>query len=439
MEAEEESTLRVVPIITILLLAGSAQAQGNILNVCQSGCDYTNIQAAVNKANPGDEIDISPGTYREAVHIDKSLYIYGATAYKFIWLAAVNHFPKSVMAALFKPTYIDGNLNNGNYLGSLFTIDPGAKVTIEAITIQNGRGTTASSGSTSTLGGGIYNKGTLLLRSCEIRNNAATTGGGIYNDGGDLSLEGGIITLNHASNGNGGGICNSGGRLKLNPYWRNAFVPIQATIAKNDAQNGGGIANVGGNLNANGCNIISNSAVHDGGGIFNEDQAIVTGCTISNSNAQWGGGIYNNHDLMNLTNSNINGNSAMFGGGGISNDGKGVLSVNGCTISNNEATGTTTSIANGGGIENFGTVTVKDGKINNNKATKGYGGGLCSETSGQVTFDGTVININNNQADLPSSLGSIWYQGYGVYMFSGKPVPQNGFDPAKQVTNNAYI
>jgi len=433
MEVEEESTLRLVLIITILLLAGSAQAQGNILTVCQSGtCDYTSIQAAVDKANPRDEIDIGPGTYREAVHIDKSLFIYGATAYKFIWLAAVNHFPKSVMAAIFKPTIIDGYLGINQYLGPLFTIDPGAQVTIEAITIRHGA---------STLGGGIYNKGTLLLRNCEIRNNAATTGGGIYNDGGDLSLEGGIITSNHASNGNGGGICNSGGQLELNPYWRNAYVPVQTTITKNDAQNGGGIANVGGNLNANGCNIISNSANHDGGGIYNEDQAIVIGCTISsNSNAQWGGGIYNNHDSMTITNSNINGNSATLGGGGISNDGKGVLSVTGCEILNNEATGTTTSPGNGGGIENFGTVIVKDGNINNNKATKGYGGGLCSESgSGQVTFDGTVITINNNKAYLPQTLGSNWYQGYGVYIFSGTPITPNGFNFATQVIGNTHI
>lgn len=62
--------MRVYSIIVILLLAGSAQAVN--LTVCQNGCDYTNIQAAVDAAKPEDVIEIHSGTYYENLNIQKS-------------------------------------------------------------------------------------------------------------------------------------------------------------------------------------------------------------------------------------------------------------------------------------------------------------------------------------------------------------------------------
>src|SRR5262249_17318023 len=40
--------------------------------------DFTSIQAAVNAAQAGDTIRVSPGTYNEAVTVDKTLTILGA-------------------------------------------------------------------------------------------------------------------------------------------------------------------------------------------------------------------------------------------------------------------------------------------------------------------------------------------------------------------------
>ena len=431
--------MRLVLIITILLLAGSAQA--NTLSVCPNGCDYINIQKAVNAANPGDELDIGSGTYTEAVHVDKDLSIYGATAYKFIWLAAVNHFPKSIMATMFKPTYIDGNLGGSNYLGTLLTIGSGANVIIDGITIQNGRGTQQGS---STMGGGIYNKGHLtLLQNCGIHNNVATSGGGIYNEGGVLDVDGCAIYENKADGGYGGGIYNSGGTVTTSTGFTRYRL---AQIENNQASYGGGIANNGGTLNVNRCSIYSNSAIGNGGGIWNKgttnvNPATVDGCTISkNKNAQWGGGIYNDAGSMKITSSYLDGNWALYGGGGIANDGNGVLSVTGSKISGNEAKGIN-NLGSGGGIDNYdGTVTVKDGEISYNQATTGYGGGLSSEVTGQVTFDGT-LKIYQNNAHLPSTIGSDtpWYTSYGVYMGLGTPTIQNGFVPDNQVTNNNHI
>jgi hypothetical protein len=74
ISAEEERTLRLVLITTILLLASSAQAA--TLTVCPAGCDYTNPQAAVNAANPSDTIEIYSGNYDKMI-MTKSLTIRG--------------------------------------------------------------------------------------------------------------------------------------------------------------------------------------------------------------------------------------------------------------------------------------------------------------------------------------------------------------------------
>jgi hypothetical protein len=53
-------------------------AQGNIITVCASGCDYTTIQNAVNNANPGDTIQLAAETFTSAVVNKNQLTLQGA-------------------------------------------------------------------------------------------------------------------------------------------------------------------------------------------------------------------------------------------------------------------------------------------------------------------------------------------------------------------------
>ncbi len=49
------------------------------LNVCDSGCNYTTIQSAINNANSGDVVNVSAGIYHEnQILIDKSVSVIGA-------------------------------------------------------------------------------------------------------------------------------------------------------------------------------------------------------------------------------------------------------------------------------------------------------------------------------------------------------------------------
>jgi hypothetical protein len=101
----------------------------------------------------------------------------------------------------------------------------------------------------------------------------------------------------------------------------------------------------------------------------------------------------------------------------------------------------------GGGIYNAGYLNMNGGNVTGNTASGGrggftgngtsYGGGIYS-TNSQVTFDGTQVIVKSNKAQNPSSEMS-WYQGWGVYFYSGTPTTTGGFDPATQVTDNTHI
>lgn len=160
-------------------------------------------------------------------------------------------------------------------LDRLFNIYPGVTLTINNITLQNGK----TSGN-----GGIFNvdQGTLVGDQLLIQNGIALgQGGGIYNHEG-------VITLN------------------------------SSTIAYNEAAQGGGIANINAlNVQIINSTFSTNTASQDnGGGIYNLDSAIALfNSTIAFNMAHFGGGIYNDGtSLSTLVSTLIASNSATMGG-----------------------------------------------------------------------------------------------------------------------------
>ncbi|MBF0492471.1 MAG: hypothetical protein HQM15_06795 [Deltaproteobacteria bacterium] len=114
--------------------------------------------------------------------------------------------------------------------GAVNLSDSASVFTLQDLAIVNGHGA-----ETYTLGGGIYNNGTLNLIRVALMNNRANNGGGIYNtSSGRLKVEDSSISSNVAEtddlgNGNGAGIYNAGFLSLLN-----------TTLSFNWAAGGGG-------------------------------------------------------------------------------------------------------------------------------------------------------------------------------------------------------
>jgi hypothetical protein len=194
-------------------------------------------------------------------------------------------------------TNTDPIVISGGGVSRVFNINSGKTASISGLTISNGNGS---------IGGGIYNQGTLTLTTVTVSGNSTngtnTIGGGIANGTTSgtsiLTITNSTISGNSANGGNnsGGGIVNStgGGTATL--------TIINSTISGNSA----------------------NSSASAGGGIYNSAAGGAATVTI--------------------TNSTITGNTVNGSGGGISISGSGTLTTklsNTIVAGNTKSNGTT--------------------------------------------------------------------------------------------------
>jgi hypothetical protein len=119
----------------------------------------------------------------------------------------------------------------------------------------------------------------------------------------------------------------------------------------------------------------------------------LSGMTIQNGLADYGGGIFN-YGRVTITCSTISGNTATTGGAGIFNEG--IATIIGSTISGN------TAGSHGGGIYNYrdpgddvtdGTLTIRDSIISGNKAGD-HAGGIFNEGTGNTNIINSKIIDN---------------------------------------------
>lgn len=240
-------TVNLQAPIVATTVAGTTATTVNVANTAkiQNGVDIVAASGTVNAAT---------GTYTEAVTIGKPLTLNGA--------GAVN-------------TIVSGN----NSL-RVFDIASTGTVTLNGLTIANGR--------TNTSGAGILNNGNTTIQSSIIQNNVATgsssDGGGIYNRN-QLAINNTTIR-NNTSGDDGGGIRNDG-----------TLTVTNSTISGNTAQS-------------------ASSPTSGGGAILNTIPATATirNSTLSGNSANIGGAIRNDGTLT-LTNSTISANTATDGGG----------------------------------------------------------------------------------------------------------------------------
>ena len=147
--------------------------------------------------------------------------------------------------------------------------------------------------------------------------------------------------------------------------------------------------------------------------------AVVSGLTITGGHGN-GGGVFNQGTLT-LTDTVVTGNVAgdpTNGGGtgaGIWNvGGTARLTLNGCTVSGNSATGNLSYAASrGGGIANYGTLTLNGSTISGNSAAQGFGGGIfnagtlvlnSATISGNSAAKGGGVHANGGRIDAGSTI-----------------------------------
>lgn len=200
------------------------------------------------------------------------------------------------------------------------------------------------------------------------------------------------------------------GNQSVQVFYINAGVTVAIsgmTIenARNDQfYSGGGIGNHG-TLTLSNSTVSNNSATQlaTGGGIYNDSGAILTidNSTISNNHADYyGGGIFN-YGTLTLIGSTLSGNSAYSGGGILS---QGSFSLINSTISGNSAAATLTG--SGGGIRNKGgPSTITNTTITGNSAPGG--GGI--ENEGTLTLKNTLLANNVTGANCGGPIQSLGY------------------------------
>lgn len=150
---------------------------------------------------------------------------------------------------------------------------------------------------------------------------------------------------------------------------------------------GEGVVNPGGRLTLRRCTIREQST-RDRGAIQSGGTLLVDGCRIAdNVSLTSGGGIAVDGGQATVRNSVIEGNTAGDYGGGIVARGGAGLSLEGVTISGNEA-------ANGGGVASTVPLVMSGGTVADNFGA--YGAGVFSR--GKATL--TDVVVSGNQGDL---------------------------------------
>ena len=305
----------------------------------------TNIQDAIDVANPGNTVLVLSGKY----NLNSEIKI------------TTNIILKSYYDA--SSTTIDGGnaVRCLNVSGDAFIID--------GFTIQNGKATDA--------GGGINGMSAKLeVLNCIVSGNSSDVlGGGI------TCFMNGIVS-NCFISGNSGKV--AGGVIFY--YGGNIYDSI---ISNNTAS--GDIDSTGGGIcfytsgNVKNCTIVDNFALGNGGGILVSENGLIENCIIKGNSAATGGGVFF-YDGGVIIKSSISKNLAIKDGGGIYCNSE--STVRDCFIYGENSAG-----QNGGGIF-CSSAKVMNSVISGNSA--GNGGGIYSLTSSVENC--TIVGNSANTA-----------------------------------------
>ncbi|MBK8617324.1 MAG: InlB B-repeat-containing protein [Anaerolineales bacterium] len=164
-------------------------------------------------------------------------------------------------------TIIQANAAPNTATYRVFEVSAGGNLTLDQLTVRNGR----------------------CAGACATD---LTRGGGIYNNGGALTIKNSVISNNSAS-GTGGGIYIGTGTLNM----------LNSNISNNTASTAGGIGSLTGTVSVTNSTLSGNSASAGGGAIRDSGTLNVTNSTFSGNTAANGSSITHSAGAFNLKNS----------------------------------------------------------------------------------------------------------------------------------------
>ncbi|MGZ0170505.1 MAG: beta strand repeat-containing protein, partial [Planctomycetales bacterium] len=318
-------------------------------------------------------------------------------------------------------------------LDRAFHVIAGASLNLMGVTVINGD---------ADLGGAILNQGVINIENSTITNSSARLGGGIYNDITEGTLDGSILAIDTTiavsdvtefPRQAGFTIIVDAEEMRVDSISGSTFTVTRAvngTIANAHLDNAAvtyvGTATVT-LLNAN---VVNNEALLNGGGIYNNDQLVVTASSVSSNMAGVrGGGIYNT-ETVTIDQSTLDSNVAEVNGGAIYNEGTvtgtfSSVTITGSTLSNNEAG------ALGGAIFNSDRLTMDNSTVSGN-STGSEGGaifntGVTQQVTSTVAQASVTVVLDFLEAGQPQMLDF----EFGVVPLGVFDVTQYGFQASE--------
>ena len=283
----------------------------------------------------------------------------------------------------------------------------------------------------SNYGGGVYNYGTFTMDEGAVIQNCSVSGigvnnsggGGVYNSGGNFTMNDGAVIQDCYTSSRGGGVYN---------YYYGMFTMNKGAVIQGCTSiDGGGVFNSSGTFNMNKGAVIQNCSVlgggtfeKRGGGVYNANGIInMNGGEITDNKASLGGGVYSFGEKAKFTmnGGEIGYNTALGEGGGVYNNS--TFTMNGGEIGYNTAMGADGTYPGGGGVYTSGSdanFTLQGGKIFNNKAQAGKGGGVFY-LSGQFKMSGGEISGNS----AFNNGGGVYSRPSALFKMSGGEITDN--------------